>query len=512
MALFPKLFSKKTPTPPARPSTPVSHFVKSRVDGMTKQWYSINRNFLMSPNNEIRQNLQKTRELSRLLATVDPYAFKYLELLNVYVVGEIGFKLDPQVAFSDGTYDDTTNTAIKKAWNSWCDEASYDGRYTFNDLEALAIRTIARDGECFFRYITDPSVSYGFRLHPIDPNLIDITYNARLTNGNAIIMGIEFEGVRPVAYHAWTRYPDDLLGVPRERERIPASEVLHVFDDDYGSLTRGLPWLTPALKTLANLHEYADAHLLTAQIAASAPLVLSTDGASPESGPSYGDVGVNNGIDANDNTVATTPANEVINLNYNSILDLEAGKKLEALNLQFPQQAFESAMKSYLQAVASALQVSYSTLTSDGSQESFSSGRLGSTIERDHWKTVQKWFVNRFHKKVYRAFLETAMMSGQLDLPTAKPENYHSVTFRGRGFKYVDPVKDMNGYIMGLSHGLYTHEQICAEMGTDYEENIRQLAKEQKYAVENNVVLPDLKPKLDVITTLQAMLGGSQGQ
>lgn len=491
-------FRSKKPTPVTFPKRTVPNVTmhKGRVEALEKTWYSVNRGFLNSPNQEIRYQLEKTRDLSRLLCSIDPYASKYLELLSVYVVGANGMQLSPRVYDRNGVLDTETNNTIKALWDEWCEEASYDGRYSFNELEQLGIRTIGRDGEALFRIVTGKSVNrFGIALHPIDPALLDISYSVRISDTNYVAMGVEYSGAKPVAYHIWNRYQDELVRsgmTGRIRERIPVDEIIHVFDDDYGNLVRGIPWTTPAIKTLARLHEFLDAHLKACQVAAAAPLVMtSTDGTST---PDYMDVGITNGVNA-DGTTSTSYAalQPTITLDHSQILELPANKKLETLAMEFPKSGFDVAVKTYLQGVAAALQISYASLTSDGSKDSFSTVRHGSILERDHWKQVQSFYKTRFHKKVYKAWLDAVLLSSALDLP-GQPEDYSRHDFISRGFSWIDPLKDMKAYAEGLQHGFYTHSQIAAEMGQNWQENIDVLAAEREYAKAKGVVLPSEVP------------------
>lgn len=479
-----------------------TRLTRGRISGIESAWYNINRNFLNSPNSEIRYTLDKTRELSRLLVGIDGYAAKYIELLSVYVVGEQGMQISPRYT-RDGVLVDEVNEAITKAWNEWCEEASFDGRYSFKELEQLGIRTVGRDGEALFRIVRGKSVNkFGFALQPLDPALLDINYNAKLEGEKFIYMGVEYDGVRPVAYHLFNRYANDLVSngfVNRVRERVPADEIIHIFDDDYGTLVRGLPWLQPAIKTLARLHEFLDAHLLACQVAAAAPLVMTSEGADT---PDFEDVSVNT-IQNSDGTTSTVneTMSPVINLNYSHILELPANKRLQALDLKYPTQGFDIAVKTYLQQIAAGLQVSYASLTSDSSQESYSTVRHGSIIERDHWKQVQNFYAQRFHKKVYRAWLEAALLTGALDL-LGMPEDYYAVDFRPRGFKHADPLKDMRAYVEGISQGLFTREQIVAEMGGNWEENIKTIQKEQRFAAQHGVLLPEVAVQMETNAVL----------
>jgi lambda family phage portal protein len=476
-------------TVPKRPR-PVQVLQRGRVDALQGSWYSVNRSFLNSPNNEIRNQLEKTRELSRLLCSIDPYAAKYIELLSVNTCGSKGFKVSPKNYDANGVLDDEVNSVIAAAWNDWAECASFDKRFSFAALEQTAIRSLGRDGEALFRVVRGTEVNkYGFALQPIDPALLDVRYTQSLGNGRAVVMGVEYEGVQVVAYHIWNQHTDDLARMgTRERERIPADEIIHVYDDDYGQLARGLPWLTPSIQTLARLHEYLDAHLTACQVAASAPLVM-TSQESIES-QNYDDVAVTNRTNSDGTTSfdSSTPAPS-INLTYSQILELPANKKLEALNLGYPQQGLEVAVKTYLQSIAAGWMVSYASLTSDGSKESYSTVRFSSIAEREHWAQVQRFFSDQFHKKVFRAWLECAFLTNAVELQ-GQPEDYQRVEFLTSGWRSIDPSKDLKAYQAGIAQGHFTHEQVAAELGTDWKANIIQLAQEQEFARKHGIALP----------------------
>jgi len=76
---------------------------------------------------------------------------------------------------------------------------------------------------------------------------------------------------------------------------------------------------------------------------------------------------------------------------------------------------------------------------------------------------------------------------GAVKLPSMDASNYFDVNFRGTRHSTIDPSKDMRAYIEGINNGLFTRTQICAELGGDFMENIKQLALEEaeieKYGV-----------------------------
>src|SRR5690606_931505 len=154
-----------------------------------------------------------------------------------------------------------------------------------------------------------------------------------------------------------------------------------------------------------------------------------------------------------------------IDLGYQSIVELAPNQRLVSPQHAFPQNNFDGAVNSYLRQIASALFLTYATLTSDNSGESYGTTRHGSTIERDHWKQVQRWFAKRFHQPIYRAWISNAVLKGRITLDTRGMEALHKVGFVSRGFRWVDPNKDIKAYIEGLKEGIFTRSEVVAELG-----------------------------------------------
>jgi len=444
--------------------------------------YAQGRGIFASANLDLQQNLDRTRDLSRHLCATDPFLQRYIEVISVYVVGQDGLRIEPSITDARGRLAERVNTSIKEAWDDWSHEATYDCKMSFNEVEQMVVRSVARDGEALIRTITGKSVNkYGFALQVLDPILLDITYSTVLTDG-VIIMGIEFDNRgKPRAYHIWNRLPSDINMMPRVRERIPMEEILHIYDNDLPGAVRAMPWTTSVLNTVSRLNQYLEVHLQACSIAATTPLVMTNE--EPDV------VGVDDVSVSGVNPQQFSQPH--INLAYSQILELDHGKRLQSLNLQFPTQHFQETTKQYLQSIASGLFVSYATLTADPASGNSANIRFSSIVEREHFTQLQRWLIKNLHTKVYKAWIESALLYSAIKLPTINPEDYFKVTFRNTRHSTIDPSKDMKSYVEGINNGLYTRTQICSEMGSDFFENVKQLAAEQEYMQKYNVVLGD---------------------
>lgn len=453
--------------------------------------YAEYRQLFASPNSTIRANLSKAREASRTLAEKDGYMRKYLDMLSVYVIGDNGMQFLPQVVDNNGVLDTDANDILKKAWKEWCETASYDGQSTFTDLQDMAVKGLGRDGEMFFRLVRGPKVGnrFGFALHPVDPSLVHDGYNGPIGQTNSVVMGIEFANVRPVAYHIWTQFVDMTSNSgnrTRELERVPANEIIHVFEKEYGSEVRGLPWIVPAIPTLYDLYDFTAAHLQASKLAASIPLVLEyTDARTVATG--FDSNGAKAAINAATSQDEPQPI-QSLDITYQQIVEVPYGQKLGALNLAFPQQSYQETVAAYVAQIAAGLGMSYATFSGDNGNDTSATIRHGSQTERDYWKKIQTSVAEKFHKKVYRAWLEASIIAGALPFKVGDIDRLSKCEFRPRGFRSIDPTKDLKGFAIAIDYGFTTRSLVAQEIGVnDYEDLLRlkqrEMELESKYGV-----------------------------
>jgi len=170
---------------------------------------------------------------------------------------------------------------------------------------------------------------------------------------------------------------------------------------------------------------------------------------------------------------------------------LGPGERLEVPDFKRPNEALEPTAKLYLRAVASGLGVAYSTFTTDTSEESYASGRLGVIQERDHWKRIQSWFIRDFHMKIYEAWLRSAMrMPGNLlNVTTNDPRELLEVNFRPRGWKWADQLREIKAAVTQVSMGILPPSYLAEEFGWDFEETVKQIAADFEI-MENNGLDP----------------------
>lgn len=133
----------------------------ARIDRLTADWVFGH----MSSNEEIKGGIETVRNRARELERNDNLARKYLAMVEANVVGR-GF----QLRVKDGD-------KVRDAFNAWADSADARGLVSWPDLQRLVVRTAARDGDCFVRFLRGPSYKGGMALQVLEGDFVDHSKN-----------------------------------------------------------------------------------------------------------------------------------------------------------------------------------------------------------------------------------------------------------------------------------------------------------------------------------------------
>ncbi|EPP2914045.1 TPA: phage portal protein, partial [Pseudomonas aeruginosa] len=142
-------------------------------------------------------------------------------------------------------------------WLDWTDESDADERTDFYGQQALAARMVEESGECFIRLRPrrpEDDLAVPLQLQLLPAEFVPVEKNEVARNGNLIRAGIEFNALgKRVAYWMYRRHPGDsavMAAGYNQLVRVPASEVLHVFEPLEAGQLRGVPRLSRVLLRL----------------------------------------------------------------------------------------------------------------------------------------------------------------------------------------------------------------------------------------------------------------------
>ena len=477
-------FSQTTPAPVEQRA-----YAAARLDRLST---SFGNGGNQSVDSGLRFALPILRNRSRDLAENNDYIAGYLELLGNKVIGASGIRLQVKSRGGDGQLDRDANTTIEAAWKQWGRKGICDvtGKLSWVELQRLALESMARDGEVFIRLVKSPRINkFGLALQMIEADQINILLNDTLTNGNIIRMGVELDSWgRPAAYHVFEHHPGDInFGTYSGKTvRIPADEIIHLFRPHRPGQTRGVPWTASVMTRLHHMGAYEEAAIINARYGASKMgfFIRAVDAAGEYTG---------DGKDVKGNTISEVEPGQMETL--------PIGYDIKTFDPTYPNNEYDPFIKRQVKGASCGLPgATYSDLSNDLESVNFSSIRQGTLNARDSYRSLQQLLIDVLCIPTFEVFLGQSLDFGALIIVNGKrgpnsrlsPANYDKYNmpmFVGRGWDWVDPLKDQKANTEGLANRLTTRTRLAAECGEDFEDILIQLAQEQTLAETYGVTL-----------------------
>jgi len=426
---------------------------------------------------EISMALRVLRARAQDMERNNDYAKRYFHLLTTNVLGHKGVSLQIRAKGSDGKPDKFANALIETKWKAWGKPGcTVDGQLSWNDVQQLVLRSVARDGEIFIYF--PPSWKHnnaGFAMQLIEADHVDVDFNMVLNNGNTIRMGIERDKYRrPVAYHVFTVHPSEqrMYSGQKLRERLPAEDVIHLRRPERVDETRSAPWIVAGLAKLKQMDAAEEAEVVAWRIAAS-KMGFYIPGDDAE-------------YDGEDTTEDGDPISEA---EPGIFEKLKKGWDFKEWDPGKPSSTVESFEKAMLRGVASGWNVSYVSLANNLEGVSFSSIRSGELLDRAHWRVLQTWLIEHFNEPVREKWLKRSLLTGYIPLPPGKFEKFNAPIWRPRGWEWVNPRDESTAAKQDLEIGARSLQRIVGDRGDDLEEIFAENKEAKELAAEYGVTL-----------------------
>ena len=434
-----------------------------------------------SEDSELFSDLATLRNRSRQMIRDNPHAKNLQRIIENNVVGT-GIGCQALVLKPNGEPDKDANDRIEAAWAAWCerDTCHTAGLMSMSDILRLVIGSVFRDGEAIVRKVPQ---AFGkgkipFALEVIEPDLLLDQTGSFLTNqGTAVRLGIEVnEWHRPVGYWMRTTHPGDYSFVRNtvvdQTVRIDAAQIEHLYLVERWPQTRGTPWMHMVLRRLRDIGEYTKSEIVAARAAANIVgfVQQNPDFANP------------NGFDPE------KPRPDFVKSEPGTFRRLLPGETFSGFSPARPNANLDAFMRYMLREVAAGVGVSYETLSRDYSQSNYSSSRLALLDDRDLWRMLQGWLISNFLSRIYREWLDAAVLSGVLKLPGYWNDKarFQAVRFKPRGWSWIDPSKEVAAYREAVSCGFMSRSSVISAIGNgqDREEVDREIRADQDGAEE----------------------------
>jgi lambda family phage portal protein len=297
----------------------------------------------------------------------------------------------------------------------------------------------------------------------------------------------------PLAYKIMLRIQQWDVEFPEivpARDNVGRRQVMHVFDG-LASQVRGISPLASALKVIRQFENLADATLQAALIQAIFAATVQSDSPTNDVLQALQDdeeqgVGVGN-MDSLLSAKTGWYESTKIDLGRGGkIAHLFPGEKLQFNGSETPNDNYEAFSKMLLREVARGIGVTYETMTGDYSGATYSSVRMATS---ETWPTTvyrRKHIAAPLCQQVYVGWLDEQIETGEIKFPGGvegfreKEASASIADWRGPPKPQADDLKTQKAYQGYKAMGVMTDEQICAELGSDWEMTYEQREREMK--------------------------------
>ena len=346
--------------------------------------------------------------------------------------------------------------SLAKRFDDWSAHCDADGLGDFYSLQRQAVRSLAISGEAFLILSTDPQpTDHPLRLRLIPPGWVPQSYALDLADGVRVRQGIEFDALgRRTAYYVLN--PEAPTAVP---VRLPAIQVLHLFEPILPGQRRGITWLAPALQAINDLSEASAGLQTTIKTAAMFSAFVTT-----ASDPS---------------DFMRTEEERFAALEPGTLQYLHPG---ETISFAEPPRVTEVYSEFYYRElcnIAASLGLTYESISADTSRSNYSSSRLAANNARRRSEALQFGvIIPQFLAPLWRRWVEIAIALGQIpggDLAQNRAD-FLRCAWHPPAWPAVDPAKEMTATVAALSAGLKSRTQAAAELGLDIETLDREIA------------------------------------
>jgi lambda family phage portal protein len=322
-----------------------------------------------------------------------------------------------------------------------------------DDFEAMAwpllvpaARALVRDGECFILLSAGADGRLRPRLLPAEQ--VDGSLTQDLGGGRRIVSGVELDADgEPLVYHILPDAPGSVFGNFGPPRRVPAADVIHVFDPLFPGQVRGLPWLTPALLKLTDYDASSDALLMLLKTSA----LMTGFVVDPEGGAA--------GLAGDGGSGAVD-----VSLEPGAMRVLPMGAQVTFSNPPSGLQAAGEFLRGQQREIAVALGLTYEALTGDLSSTNYSSARVGLLEFRRLAELRQKTLIEgQLLRPLWRRWIEAQQLAGALDADPA----WLRVRFVAPGWQWVDPAREVGAEVEAINAGLKSRAEVIAARGRD---------------------------------------------
>ena len=355
----------------------------------------------------------------------------------------------------------------------------------------------------------------GLGIQSFEPEQFDtriLSYEGREVRG-----GVEVdENGAPVAYHLYTRNPNDVLYRHAFfSQRIPAERIFHYFDSERVLQSRGSVPMACIMQDARDLNRIQGATLTRALMEACIGVLIKSvnqqDGGLP--GTSSSTITAAAG-DSGQTPSGMSEADFVPGM----VGNLRPGEEVEPFIPSAPGNQYDPFVTLTVRGIGAGMGLSFGQLMrhSDGN---YSAARQDMLEDRKEFEPEQEMLVDDLIRPVYELWFNFAALEGRFDGVAgftmeeflADRARYTDADYISPPQTWIDPQREANAFAVMLANRLITREEIVALRGGRFTATIEKLAVESEEVRKLGMSLPENADELQAMRDLIKALIAAKG-
>jgi len=377
------------------------------------------------------------------------------------------------------TEDEDVNNRIEAEWKEWSKARNCDvtGQHNITELLRTAVRRKKIDGGVLIVKVYTNQGTIPFQLQALEVDELDEIALMPRNKGNRVKGGIEYNAYnQPVGYFI-RQYNIDGFTMS-DSVYVDAKDVIFYWAKDRPSQIREMSDMAPTVTRVRDINQYMEAVSVKERIAACLAVLIKKQAP----GSSMGRSSI-----ASEASDGYTPKT----ITPGMIADLQPGDDVSVVMPPSSGASAEGFLRLQQRLASAGQGLSYETTSRDLSQVNYSSARQGLIEDEMTYAMEREVLLEKVLDEIYETFLISLVLAGRVTIPNFWEEKraWFKHIWVAPARRWIDPQKEANANRIALETGQKTFQQIAAENGYDWKEQLDDIADALKYANELGIDL-----------------------
>jgi lambda family phage portal protein len=379
-----------------------------------------------------------------------------------------GLQVDPQTGDTD------INETLAKLWAGWSGDPArcdFSGRLTFDEIERLSLRHRWIDGDAFVvldersgavRLMEGDRVESATTTAPIklEGRDVDLIHGVEVDRESGRVLAFHFIKHVPITRRG---YQAPAVGSP-ELVRIPAEQVIHIFEPARVTQYRGMTAFHAVFDRISLLEDIEFAELVKLQVASCIGGFVTSEHDTFQLGSRTTETAADNSTDLTFDEFQP-----------GMVVRLRPGEKIDTFSPSVTTQDTHQQKRQIIREIGLAVGLPLELSLLDHADSSFSANRATLETYKRTARHQQRWLSRTLRARVYVWKVRQWVAAGLVpDLPTITDHVIHFPEWT-----FLDPQKEAIADKTRLESHLASPRQVAAERGRDVDDVVREITEDR---------------------------------